>query len=173
MPEISPDEVILQFTELVGPFLVVPLPETHLILDALLEFYRQTRVRGAALDADGDMFLLEWGSYQPPMIDAVTDLRRLRRGELRWDPTRYRSIHFVRQVNPAADDDGNLDDFGFCLGVYLHFQPDNEQPIPSNMWIDTPLDIPGKIADFSTRDYVAPLISSTPSRIAAYIDGAG
>lgn len=174
MPEISPEELIAQFTELVTPFLVVPHPETRLILNALLEFYRQTRVRGASLDADGDILLVHWGAKRPPLTDGVEDMRRLSDAELRWEPAGYRSFSIGRQVFPAADDpEGELDDSGFILGLDCFFQLDNERPSTSHIWILTPSDIPAKITSILNDDYVAPLISSVPSRISSHISGAG
>jgi hypothetical protein len=131
------------------------------VLDELTAWYRGTRVEGAALDADADMLLLQWGATRPLSLAEPTDLRGLGDDDLRFSDREVKYLDFTRQVFAAGDDeDAEFDDLAVQMGITLGFAPADGSETGSNQWISTPEDIDPGTRAFLDVPFVKALISA-------------
>jgi hypothetical protein len=82
-------------------------------VDAMLEFYRTTRVDDCAIDSDGDMLLFQWGTYD------------------RGQGARF-ELDITRQFIPEGADDDDI----WQLSLTFVFPPN--EIASGNRWCTTP-----------------------------------
>lgn len=109
-------------------------------LDAMLAFYRETRVRNCELDADGDMLLFQWGTSEGrgPTEDDEAE------GEARF------SVNLTRQLMPS-DAEGEI----WQLGLTFEFEPEFEDLGDGNDWCHSPSELADFQADLDDSEVIA------------------
>jgi hypothetical protein len=164
MPEVDLETAIAQFLSLGKRLQADSALSAERSLDAVAEWYRDTRVTGALLDEDGDMLLLQWGATRPVDVSEPTDLRRVADGGVRSTSQKQTYIDVTRQIHARTEDEEEFDDSAVQLSVTLCYGPSSGNEPGSNMWIGSPNDLgPGLVA-FRAVAFVRPLLSVTPTR---------
>jgi len=88
------------------------------VLQRVIQLYRDVRINGAAIDSDGDMLLLQWGSTIPLVADKPMDLRSASDEDIAFEASEQQYIDLTRQVFAAGDDeDADFDDSAVHLST--------------------------------------------------------
>jgi hypothetical protein len=137
--------------------------------DALAElahWYRSTRIRGAEIEEDGDMLLLQWGDTQPCKLNEPTDLRKLSRDDSSiWDTTRYLYIDLTRQVFVQNEDhSAEFDDVAVHMSITLLYEPAPHVQDGSYIYIPSPDDIETHVLQFRAVPFVRDRLCRLTSR---------
>lgn len=154
---------------------------TEAVLARMLAFYRDVRVLGADLDADGDMLLLQWGIIAPLILDEPVDLRYVQdddefEDQFKFEEVEQRYLDFTRQIfaPEEEDDDGTaFDAEAVQLSLMLTYGPANGDEPLANQWIHKPTEIEEEITGFLRVPFVAQHFGVKPERLIATVDGCG
>jgi hypothetical protein len=94
------------------------------VLDDLTNWYRDSRIDGAAIDADADMLLLQWGATRPIIVSEPTDLRGRGDNDFTFAAQEVHYLDFTRQVFVAGEDEeAEFDAVAVQMSITLGFQP--------------------------------------------------
>lgn len=113
-------------------------------IDAMLAFYRDTRVRNCELDADGDMLLFQWGTYEGRGATADDEGEEGPGGEERF------TVNITRQLIPA-----DAEDEIWQLGLTFEFEPEFEDLGDGNDWCHSPSELADFQADLNDSEVIA------------------
>ena len=137
----------------------------RVVLERVLNWYREIRIAGTDLTEDDDMLLLQWGALKPLLLSEPTDMRHRTGEQWQYAQVRHRYLDFTRQVNPATDnEDEEFDDVSVQMSITLAFEPADESEPSGNTWIGTPEQI-----DDGTRAFMIPFVIDLLDRPASII----
>jgi hypothetical protein len=145
------------------------------VLDELTSWYRDTRIEGAELDADGDMLLLQWGSMKPLVLAEPVDLRYIDDGDdlLELDHD-VKYLNFTRQVFATSDEDEEeFDDSAVQMSITLGYDATDGTEPDSNLWISSPNGIESGKQEFSEIPYVQSLLSRPAKHVSINVGHCG
>ncbi|WP_339910683.1 hypothetical protein [Symmachiella dynata] len=143
------------------------------VLQWMAAFYRNERIEGAEVDADGDMLLLQWGIQCPPMATEPIDIRNTTEVEIRFEDFETRYIDFTRQIFAAVSDDAEFDDSAIQLSLTLIYGPASGDEPSSNIWISEPDQLVEKISEFRQEPFVEQLLGTVATRLEATVQRCG
>ena len=165
MSNIDLDASVAEFFLILRELLALRPLTAEDVSERLMHWYRNTRIKGAALNEDGDMLLLQWGAIQPLDIHEPTDLRRLDDGDLKYADRKFQYIDFTRQVFPRSDDDdAEFDELALHMSITLCYGPATDQEVASNLWIYTPGEIDDCLTKFRGVPFVDALLRTSANR---------
>ncbi|GMU80408.1 MAG: hypothetical protein AMXMBFR47_02790 [Planctomycetota bacterium] len=147
-------------------------PTCDAMIAAVLPWYRETRVKGAELDADGDMLLLQWGSTRPLILAEPTDLRGMGDDATRFDSRDLQYLNLTRQVSLTADD-SDFDDVAVQMSITLGFDDATANEPGGNLWIAQPNSLDAGVTQFLSTPFVATLHQKQPRRVAISVENCG
>lgn len=144
-------------------------------LNELAHWYQSTRIRGAEVQEDGDMLLLQWGDIQPCKLTEPTDLRKLPRDDSSiWDTTRYLYIDLTRQVFAQNDDNSaEFDDVAVHMSITLLYEPAAHAQNGSYIFIPSPNDVETHVLKFRTVPFVREKLCTLTSRVTVTVGHCG
>jgi hypothetical protein len=145
----------------------------ELVLEEVISWYRDTRITGADLNADGDMLLFQWGAEKPFKVSEPTDMRALRDGEVEFFTQELQYLDFMRQVFATGDEEGDereeeFDDLAVQLSITLAYEDATGEEASSNLWIYRPEDVSAGVDKFRSIPFVQSLLFK-PARLATFL----
>lgn len=153
-------DAIQQFADVMAPFVHKSAATGGDVIEACANFYRDVRIDGVV-----DSLMLEWGTSRPHLLDGFTDLRES--GSPRWDNEEYQWIGFTRQARTGKGDD----DLALCL--FLYFEKATGDDASGMIEFEGVDALDDNLKQFSSTPYVSQLLTTTPSRIAAFTSCVG
>ncbi len=172
MPEISPEDAVGKFSQLIKPFLSSDI-NPRLLIETVANFYRDFRIAAAEIEADSDMLLLEWGTKKPNLTSDFTDFRDLSGEKIEFDTRKFQWLGLTRQIFAAEDKETEFDDEAIALSVSLFFKEVSGGEPSSNLWIANPNESGFKLEEFLRNPYVENLVDSKPSLVNAFVTFVG
>ena len=155
------ETAIQQFLDTARNLQAEPTLTADTVLQRVIQDYRDVRIDGAAIDADGDMLLLQWGATTPLLADAPMDLRNASDDDIAFDESEQQYVDFTRQVFAAGDDeDADFDESAVQLSMTLVFGPATGDEPSSNQWIENPDKIVRDIETFRNVPFVQRLLGA-------------
>jgi hypothetical protein len=144
-------------------------------LTELVRWYQSTRIRGAQVQEDGDMLLLQWGDIQPCKLLEPTDLRKFSSDDFSiWDTTRYLYIDLTRQVFAQKDDySAEFDDVAVHMSITLLYEPAAHPQEGSYIYIPSPEDVETHALTFRTVPFVRERLCTSTSRVVVTVGHCG
>jgi hypothetical protein len=144
------------------------------VLQELTEWYRTSRIAGAALQDGGDMLLLQWGCAQPQLgILEPTDLRQANDREVAFDDRSLQYLDFTRQVCPTDGDPDEFDQLAVQMSIALYYQPATGREPNSNIWIREPEAIDRALRRYQAIPYIKSLLALPATRISITVEHCG
>jgi hypothetical protein len=117
-------------------------------IDAMLDFYRSTRADDCSLDADGDMLLFQWGTYD-------------------WGQGERFELDLTRQLTPNGGEDEDI----WQLSLTFMFPPN--AIVAGDRWCATPADLAEFARFVRSHAAYAAAVQATPVRIELDFESAG
>src|SRR5690242_421783 len=137
MIEISQEEAVRRFAEMMQQFSASGA-KPRLIIETALEFYRDYRIKGASIEDDEDMLLLQWGTYFPNLLSYFTDFRPLSDKDLKYDSRKFQYVGLTRQIFIQTDEEAEFDDDAIGISVDIFFGEAVGGEPQSNFWVHSP-----------------------------------
>jgi hypothetical protein len=172
MASVKQETAIRQFLKMAKP-LVRSGESARQLLDVFMEFYSQVRISGADLEEEGDVLLFEWGSCEPLLVKAPTDLRALGDDDVEFDEKEYQWLGLTRQVFAPSSEDAEFDDEAVSMNLFLFFGDATGDEPSSNVQVSRPDELRAKVSKLLRVPYVAGLLAQVPQRVTALVDGVG
>ena len=172
MTEVSQEDAVNKFSQLTKPFLSANANPRSLI-ETIANFYRDFRIAGTTIEADGDMLLLEWGTTRPHIISDFTDFRFLSDGDVSFDTREFQWLGLTRQIFASENDEAEFDDEATGLCAYLFFNEKSGGEPSSNLWVSSPSELSVKLKEFLQNHFVENLVYSKPSLVNAFVTYVG
>lgn len=173
LSEISQEEAVVQFSELVKPFLSSDSVNPHAVIEAVRDFYRYVRIAGAS----SDMLLLEWGTKRPFLISSFidfSDLTLVERDAIKEADYEWQWLGLTRQIFvPDEINEGEFDAGAIALCVHLFFGEKVGGEPASHVWVDSLNELDDGLTEFLRNPFVAQLITSTPSLVNGFVTAIG
>ena len=121
-------------------------------VELMLAFYRDHRAAGCRIDADGDMLLFQWGTYD-------------------WGEGEAFEVEITRQFILGDGDDEDI----FQLSLTFRFQPTMalRQLADGNRWCHAPEEIEAFRAFIHSSSPYAAITPEAPSEVRLEYGGAG
>jgi len=168
MCEITQEEAVVKFSELMNPFLSsVVIPPA--LVETVINFYSNFRVMGASLENCDDMLLLEWGVNRPFLISSFTDFRFLAHNAPNFSDRQLQWLGLTRQIFTPTDECVEFDAGAIALCTYLFFEEKSGSEPASELWISYPSELNDKLDEFLQNPFVANLVSSKPSLLNVFV----
>ena len=155
------------------------------ILPEFVAFYRDVRIEGAPVEADGDMLLLQWGAGRHALISEPTDMRKSDDVETRFAEEKSQYLDFTRQVFVGStegesddeddeepedeDDEPDFDDAAIQMSMTLVFGPAVGDEKSGNLWIEEPQRIDQSLKKHEAMPLVRELMHDKPVRYVATV----
>ena len=137
----------------------------RVVLERVLNWYRDIRIAGTDFAEDDDMLLLQWGALNPLLLSEPTDMRHRAGEKWQYAQERHSYLDFTRQVCPATDnEDEEFDDVAVQMSITLAFGiADGNEPL-ANTWICNPEQI-----DDGTTVFMNPFVNALLDKPASII----
>lgn len=139
------------------------------VLEEFTNFYRDTRIDGAAIEADGDMLLLQWGADSHLMLAEPADLRDMTDDDLQFDEQESRYLDFTRQVMVNNEEETDFDDSAIQLSITFVFEKADGNEKSGNLWIPGPKEMEAGLQKFKATPFVVELLAKKPTRMVATV----
>lgn len=141
------EQAARHFLDLATRLSMEPVLRLDPTLDAMLDFYRNARVDGCAVDDDADMQLLQWGAGPQSLLMEPTDLR-VTTGASRYTQEPRNYLNLTRQLRPDPEA------AALQLSLRLVYDPAKGDEDSSNLWIASPFEVHERLLEFEAEPFV-------------------
>jgi hypothetical protein len=171
---VDTETVIQQFLESARALQAVSSLTAEVVLQRVIQMYRDVRIEGAKIDFDGNMLLLQWGAANPLASDKPIDLRNASDNDISFEKTEQKFLDITRQIFAVGDDEvEDFDESAIQLSMTLFYGPALDDDPSSHKWIEEPNGIERGIKAFKSVPFVQQLLDIKASRLVATVDFCG